>query len=69
MFPKKDSFEGKSLIIFYLLYIRYGGSQAGTFCSLMSMWHQLEFEGCVDVFQLARLYHYSRPGIWRSQVE
>jgi hypothetical protein len=34
----------------------------------MSMWHQLEFEGCVDVFQLARLYHYSRPGIWRSQV-
>ena len=28
----------------------------------MSLWHQLEFEGCVDVFQLARLYHYSRFG-------
>ena len=28
----------------------------------MSLWHQLEFEGCVDVFQLARLYHYSRCG-------
>ena len=34
--------------------------QAATFCNLMSLWHQLEFEGCVDVFQLARLYHYSR---------
>ncbi len=47
---------------------RNGGSQAASFCSLMSLWHQLEFEGCVDVFQLARLYHYSRPGVWRSQV-
>ena len=47
---------------------RNGGSQAATFCSLMSLWHQLEFEGCVDVFQLARLYNYSRPGVWRSQV-
>jgi len=46
---------------------RNGGSQAATFCNLMSLWHQLEFEGCVDVFQLARLYHYSRPGVWRSQ--
>ena len=46
---------------------RNGGSQAASFCNLMSLWHQLEFEGCVDVFQLARLYHYSRPGVWRSQ--
>ena len=47
---------------------RNGGSQAASFCNLMSLWHQLEFEGCVDVFQLARLYNYSRPGVWRSQV-
>ena len=47
---------------------RNGGSQAASFCNLMSLWHQLEFEGCVDVFQLARLYNYSRPGLWRSQV-
>ena len=45
-----------------------GGSQGASFCSLMSLWHQLEFEGCVDVFQLSRLYNYSRPGVWRSQV-
>ena len=47
---------------------RNGGTQAASFSSLMSLWHQLEFEGCVDVFQLARLYNYSRPGVWRSQV-
>ena len=45
-----------------------GGSQGASFCSLMSLWHQLEFEGCVDIFQLSRLYNYSRPGVWRSQV-
>ena len=43
---------------------RNGGSQAATLANLMSLWHQLEFEGCVDVFQLARLYHYSR---WLNQ--
>jgi len=48
---------------------RNGGRQAGTFCALMSLWQQLEFEGCVDVYQLAKLYHYSRPGIWRSQED
>ena len=48
---------------------RHGGSQAASFCCLMSLWHQLEFEGCVDVFQLARLYNYSRPGLWRNQVD
>ena len=48
---------------------RNGGSQAASFCNLMSSWHQLEFEGCVDVLQLARLYNYSRPGVWRSQED
>ena len=48
---------------------RNGGSQAATFCCLMSLWHQLEFEGCCDVFQLARLYNYSRPGVLRSQED
>ena len=48
---------------------RNGGSQAATFCCLMSLWHQLDFEGCVDVFQLSRLYNYSRPGLWRSQED
>jgi len=48
---------------------RNGGSQAASFCNLMSLWHQLEFEGCVDVLQLARLYNYSRPGVWRSQED
>ncbi|XP_040566309.2 putative receptor-type tyrosine-protein phosphatase mosPTP-1 isoform X2 [Lepeophtheirus salmonis] len=48
---------------------RFGSSQAATFCSLKSLWHQLHFEGGVDVFQMAKLYHFCRPGIWRTQDE
>ncbi|XP_059092018.1 tyrosine-protein phosphatase 99A-like [Tigriopus californicus] len=48
---------------------RYGGTQAATFACLMSLWHQLNFEGGCDVFQMAKLYHYARPGTWKTQED
>ena len=35
----------------------------------MTLWHQLHFEGGVDVYQLAKLTHYSRPGVFKSQED
>ncbi|CAB4063723.1 PTPRG [Lepeophtheirus salmonis] len=61
---RKSPNTGPSVII-----DRYGATQAATFCCLKSLWHQLHFEGGVDVFQMAKLYHHCRPGIWRSQDE
>ena len=47
---------------------RYGGTEAATFCALTTLYKQLNFEDCVDVYMYAKLYHLRRPGIWRSQV-
>ena len=32
----------------------------------MTLWHQLHFEGGVDIYQLAKLAHYNRPGICKT---
>ena len=32
----------------------------------MTLWHQLHFEGGVDIYQLAKLAHYNRPGIFKT---
>lgn len=47
---------------------KYGGTEAATFCALTTLFKQLNFEDCVDVYMYAKLYHLRRPGIWRSQV-
>lgn len=51
----------------YISY-RYGGSEAATFCCLTTLYKQLNFEDCVDVYMYSKLYHLRRPGVWRSQV-
>ena len=51
----------------FLQYFRFGGTEAATFCCLTTLYKQLNFEDCVDVYMYAKLYHLRRPGIWRSQ--
>ncbi|XP_015791825.1 tyrosine-protein phosphatase 99A isoform X1 [Tetranychus urticae] len=46
---------------------RYGGTEAATFSCLTTLYKQLNFEDCVDVYMYAKLYHLRRPGIWRCQ--
>ncbi|BFZ08813.1 hypothetical protein BsWGS_11851 [Bradybaena similaris] len=46
---------------------RFGGVEAGTFCALWTLRDQLLSERCADFYQVCKLYHYKRPGIWKSQ--
>lgn len=46
---------------------RYGGTEAATFCCLATLYKQMEYEKCVDVYLYAKLYHMRRPGIWKTQ--
>ncbi|XP_067128847.1 tyrosine-protein phosphatase 99A-like isoform X4 [Centruroides vittatus] len=46
---------------------RFGGTDAATFCCLTTVYKQLGYENCLDVYMYAKLYHVRRPGIWRTQ--
>jgi receptor-type tyrosine-protein phosphatase gamma len=39
-----------------------------TFCMLYTMKEQIENEGILNVYELAKFYHIKRPGIWRHKV-
>ncbi|CAF1466097.1 unnamed protein product [Rotaria magnacalcarata] len=43
----------------------FGGHRAAIFCALYTMHEQIEIEGVLNVYELARIYHLKRPGIWR----
>lgn len=39
-----------------------------TFCALYTMTEEIEVEGTLNIYELAKLYHIKRPGIWRHNV-
>ena len=50
------------------LVFRDGGTEAATFCALTTFCNQLKTDQAIDVYQVAKLYHNKRPGIWKSKV-
>nr|CAD7403677.1 unnamed protein product [Timema cristinae] len=47
--------------------LMFGGTEAATFCCLMTLSKQLDYENTVDVYMYAKLYHNKRPGIWKTK--
>ena len=46
---------------------KLGGTEAATFCALTTLKKQLAHEELCDVYQVCKLGHNKRPGIWRSK--
>lgn len=48
---------------------KFGGTEAGTFCALSTIYDQLHQEGSIDIYMVAKLYHLKRPGIFGRQED
>ena len=65
--PQKSVNFGTILTMIFFCF-RFGGTEAATFCSLTTFCKELESFNSFDVYQVAKLYHNKRPGIWKSSV-
>lgn len=44
----------------------HGTFRAATFCALYTMHDLIQIEASVNVYELAKMYHLKRPGVWHS---
>jgi hypothetical protein len=54
--------------VYFSSIFMHKSSILATFCALYTMNEQMEVEGLLNIYELAKLYHIKRPGIWRHNV-
>ncbi|XP_055794078.1 receptor-type tyrosine-protein phosphatase zeta-like isoform X1 [Salvelinus fontinalis] len=62
----EDSRQREGTIV---VHDRLGGSMAGLFCALNTLAQQLEQQGSVDVYQVARMTNLMRPGVFNDMEQ